>query len=274
MPNRPADLPEFANPPVSEVVLGVQFNELPAFKTVHYGAIWEAFKADFPTVQEKPPLAPSFETFGSMPVTNQGISLELSVNHICPRVWLVNKTDTELLQFQSTRFIHNWRKGKNHPNYPRYETIKSSFEGEIATLQSVVRAMDFGKLSFNQCEITYVNTIPIKISTKDPSRKIFRIWRDVPGPLLGQPEVVTFRSRYVLKGVDGKPAGRLHVDTKRAVAADGSAAILATLTVRGAPQGDEADAVSAFLDFGREIIVRAFDQLTSARMHEEWKRMG
>lgn len=35
-------LPKYANPPVVETVLGVQFPELRGFKSVHFGLYWEA----------------------------------------------------------------------------------------------------------------------------------------------------------------------------------------------------------------------------------------
>lgn len=38
---RPADLPEFGAPPLTEVVLGVQFDVIPGFMTPHIGVIWQ-----------------------------------------------------------------------------------------------------------------------------------------------------------------------------------------------------------------------------------------
>jgi hypothetical protein len=68
MTSRPlADLVDFDSPPVTEVVLGVQFNSLERFLSPHLGLVWSEFKQEFPIVEEHPYLPPTFETFGALP---------------------------------------------------------------------------------------------------------------------------------------------------------------------------------------------------------------
>src|ERR1700751_683997 len=62
---QPADLVDFASPPVTEVVLGVQFNSLERFLSPYLGIVWSEFKHEFPIIEEYPSLPPTFETFGA-----------------------------------------------------------------------------------------------------------------------------------------------------------------------------------------------------------------
>ena len=69
MSRRPDNLPDFNDPPVAEVVLGLQFNPLTKFRSVHIGALWEHFRDNFPKVSEHPPLQQMFETLGTRPTS-------------------------------------------------------------------------------------------------------------------------------------------------------------------------------------------------------------
>src|SRR5262249_17490048 len=126
MTTRPADLPDFTVPPVTEVALGVQFAPLAAFKTVHAGLLWNRFRQEFPIVEEQAPLNVSFETFGS-PSAAPELRLELLRRPPIPRFWFMNENRVELIQFQVDRFVRNWRKVGDDITYPRYEAIRARF---------------------------------------------------------------------------------------------------------------------------------------------------
>src|SRR5690348_8033242 len=102
-----ADLPNFAKPPVTEVVLSVQFDAIAGFELQHFGSLWERFKHKFPNVETKQALEPVWETFA--PPSARQLQIRL-VQNFMPRMWLVSENGTELVQIQNDRFIHNWRK--------------------------------------------------------------------------------------------------------------------------------------------------------------------
>ena len=56
--NRPKDLPEYDNPPINEVVLGVQFSTPEGYRQIYADEIWKLFKDKFPKVEEKEALPP------------------------------------------------------------------------------------------------------------------------------------------------------------------------------------------------------------------------
>jgi uncharacterized protein (TIGR04255 family) len=58
-----ASLPRFRKPPVTEVVLGIQFQ--PVLIPVHIGLYYQTIKDWFPKATVQPaPVLPAFETFG------------------------------------------------------------------------------------------------------------------------------------------------------------------------------------------------------------------
>lgn len=61
---RPDHLPDFRTPPLNEVVVGVQFAPARGYQQILAGEVWELYRAQFPTVEEMPPIPPAFETFG------------------------------------------------------------------------------------------------------------------------------------------------------------------------------------------------------------------
>ena len=90
MAPRPHGLPDFRSPPVTEVVIGVQFNSLRGFLTPHLGLVWEKFKDNFPHLEEQMPLPPAFETFGAglRPITAQ---FNFFGGEQMPRVFFINE---------------------------------------------------------------------------------------------------------------------------------------------------------------------------------------
>lgn len=100
-------LPEFNKPPVTEVVLGVQFGQLESLHTPQLGYIWRSYRDRFPQAEEPPPLEPSVEQFGARTGRRQGVRLVLSPIPPRPRLWFLNEDETELVQVQQDRFVRN-----------------------------------------------------------------------------------------------------------------------------------------------------------------------
>jgi len=275
MKTRSATLPDFESPPVIEVVLGIQFDRITGFQTIHAGHLWESFRGDFPQVQEHPPLDPAFETFGTKPVIG-GVKLELMSGPLpFPRLWFLNEAQTQLIQFQPDRFIHNWRKIQGGDVYPRYESIKTRFLDELATIEKFFREHALGELRPNQCEVTYVNHILSADGENlcEQPEDVFRFFRkDFDQGVLDHFEDSRFQIRFILSDEEKRPIGRLYVDAQPARSRDGQPMIALTLTARGSTSTSTLEAASRFLDFGRDKIVRGFAELTTETMHERWRR--
>ena len=274
--SRPADLPEFENPPVVEVALEVQFSELRGYRAVHAGILWSAvFRGAFPRFAEHPPLNPAFEAFGPHSPAARRLEFKQLAGMPVPRLWFVNADETQLIQFQADRFVHNWRKTGSTGSYPRYESLKARFFEELDQIDAFLRREVIGKIEPNQCEITYVNSIRLDDGSDIRMRPevALRSWSPVnpddsdPSATLPPVENATFSVRYIMQS-NGEPVGRLHVSAQPA---DGPTLRL-DLTARGAPSEPTFAAVANFLDQGREAVVRGFTALTTPDMHKAWRR--
>ncbi|MGH6920547.1 MAG: TIGR04255 family protein [Geminicoccaceae bacterium] len=282
MAQRPPDLPDFLKPPLVEVVLSVQFSKLRNYRAVSAGLLWDKiFRKSYPKVYEHPPLAPAFETFGTPSSGRAKLQISEAAGLPAPRLWFVNTDDTELIQVQADRFIHNWRKVAGLEDYPRYETIKERFFEELRGLEEFLISEDIGTIEPNQSEVTYVNHIALDQSEniwEKPEaalRTFSRIVDDGSDPAARLPrlEDVRYTARYIIDGSEGAPIGRLIITAQPALGSDRQQVLRLDLTARGAPTAPTLDAVSDFLDLGRETIVRGFTAITTPAMYQQWKRV-
>ena len=275
MTSRPKDLPDFRKPPVAETVLSLQFEPIPGLTSAHLGLLWERFRKELPLIEEHTPLPPVFEKFD--PPSPAQVEVTIEEKPPVPRDWFVNDTKTELIQMQSDRFIHNWRRMEGIEPYPHYEPIREKFRSEVAVLEEFLGDEKLGTLTVNQCEVTYVNHI-------EPSgmwaghgqlEKVFSMWsRLVNASFLPDPEDAGLHVRFVIPDGTGKPIGRLHVIAQPAWKKTDNSPILAlNLTARGAPIGEGIEGAFAFFDLGRRWIVKGFTDLTTPEMHRVWERI-
>ena len=145
MPTRPTDLPDFSNPPLTEVVLGLQFNSIERFTSAHVGRLWQLFEAQYPLTEEHPPIMPIFETFGqALPLFSgivSGLAFSASSLLGMPRTFFLNADRTTVLQIQRDRFLHNWRKVGDADKYPRFEKILPEFEGNLQNFSDFIHSL-------------------------------------------------------------------------------------------------------------------------------------
>lgn len=269
-------LPEFDKPPVTEVVLGVQFEKLGSLRTPQLGYAWQAFRERFPQTEEQPPLEPVFEQFGPRTGGRPGVRLELLATPPQPRLWFLNESGNELVQIQQDRFVRNWRKREDSDEYPRYRNLRELFRRDFEEFCGLVQREEWGEVVPNQCEVTYVNIIAAGEGWEDHGDlgKVLTMFaaRYSDGQL-GKPEEASVNIQYVLRAADAEPVGRLHVAANPVLrVSDNRTAIRLSLTARGRPDGDTVDGVMRFLDRGHEAIVRGFASITTPEMHRVWER--
>ena len=265
---RPNHLADFISPPLTEVVLGIQFAEVAAYSQIYAGNVWDLYKHEYPKVLDYPPIPSQFEVFGiNQP---QGINFGLIEKGQHDRFWFLSKDDQELIQFQSDRILHNWRKQPREDSvYPRFEFILEKFIKEISCLDSYYTDKFSQRLAVNQAEITYINIIPYGGSEKFASIsdviKVLNITSD-------EADDVQASYRRTLLGSDDEPFARLYADFNTLQNQSGSKALSFSLTVRGAPAGNSIPDCMDFLKIGREVIVDEFEAVTTESAQAEWGR--
>jgi uncharacterized protein (TIGR04255 family) len=263
---RPAGLPDFEDPPLTEVALSIQFDALSAIEFIDLGPLWAQLRRRYPKVEQHPPLLPAFEIFG-MPAAPMMFQVQVSPMPELPRFWFINEAGTELLQIQPDRFVHNWRKAVDGAEYPRYERIRSTFLSEFLRLSRLIERRYGRVLTPNQCEITYVNHVAPPDATE--MLEVLRVPDDFP---VGSLEDVGMQLRFLLPGAEGRPAGRLIVQAGPALTPRSEQVFQLMLTVRGRPFTADLDGARTFMDMGRAAIVKSFAALTTQRMHQVWER--
>lgn len=264
--------PSFKRPPVVEVALSVQFNELPEFQVAHYGRFWAEIADRLPRTGTRPPLDNAIEYSELKP--REAPSFQLLGGYPGARTWFFNNDETALVQLQSDRFVYNWRQLRTGMAYPRYEVVRQQFGEYFDRLKAFVAREQLGEIVPVQCEVTYINHIeiggPIERLTDLP--KLLRFWSEPTYPLLKSPEQNVVRLAFRIEH-EGSFWGRLHFAVEpRIRLSDQKDLLQVSLTARGHPKTPDLDGVVAFFDLGREHIVRGFAALTTPEMHKHWER--
>lgn len=258
-------LPEFDAPPVVEVVLGVQFRPLFGLRPIELGPLREAWRPTHPVVQEQPLLPPAIEAPAGGPRVAQFV-VGPALN---TRVWFLSEDTSSLVQLQHDRLTVNWRQVASTA-YPRYPAVRASFAERSADLSRFVDEHALGRLSVTQAEVTYINAIEATQEELGDLGRVFRHW-NVPASHLGQPEQAQCTLVFPIPGA-GRPPVRLYAAVNPAQRPDGTPSLFLTLTVRGAPAGDDLEEALRFMDQAHAHVVRSFAELTPETMHARWER--
>jgi uncharacterized protein (TIGR04255 family) len=270
--SRPA-LPEYAKPPVVEVAISVQFEELAGFRPIHFGLYWERVKARYPTTQHQPPLGSIVELFGSRGA--QRASMSIDTQFPLGRCWYLSPDQLRLVQVQPDRFVLNWRKLDTDTTYPRYDTLRKLFIDELHRFLDFAAEYALGEFVPLQCELTYVNHVIADRGRGAPQdlSNMITLWSgETSEAYLPEPEDVRLAWQYKFEESNAA-LGRLHVHLQPALrTADRTPLLMLQLLARGAPAGDGIEGVLAFADRAHEWIVRGFTAITTENMHRVWER--
>lgn len=262
-------LPEYRKPPVIEVVCGIQFAELTAFASVHFGEFWQRIKEMYPKTEDKPPLGDALEVG-----PESGVKAELMAFDMPPhrRVFYVDSSTNFLLQVQPSRFLANWRKVRDTDEYPRFATAYERFLKGWTLFLEFLKDMGLPRPEANQYELTYINHI-LALDESFPAGiqqflPMFS-WRGGQSiKFLPTPRSVAFGFQFPLP----EPRGTLHVTVNHGFRkSDRQGLLVLDLTARGNARKDWSD-MNEWFSVAHEWIVRGFTDLTSPAAHQGWER--
>lgn len=261
-------LPEYENPPLTEVVCGVLFNPLEELKIPYIGLFWEQFRSQFPNTVEVEPIVPVVEKYDDAgPVNDRDFDF-------APRIWFVSEDNTRLIQLQKNRFHYNWRKYIPSDEYPRYGVVMSEFREYFAAFLEFLNKNNIGTVQPIQYEITYINHIPLGQgwhSLEDVGRVFPCLSKiDNGSGFLPASDNFNLRKSYPFPNREG----RLHFSVRSAARTDtGEQILLVELTARGIPKDLTWDSKVSWFDRSREWIVRGFTDLTDNDIQQTyWRR--
>jgi uncharacterized protein (TIGR04255 family) len=265
-------LPNYLNPPVVEVILGVQFDRLHGFSNAHPGAFWNTLDpAEWPTVSDAPPLEPQFETFGES-ITWKGGQVQIRLTQdLSSRLQIKNRNGDRLIQVQNGRLHFNWL-GQAGGSYPRYDKVRESFVWALQKFIEFIAAAKFGDFRPNQWEVTYLNHIPRGTVWNTPREwDFFRLLGPLP-EIEGLVQGESFGGEWHF--IIPEHRGRLHVAWQhgRKTEPKEEELIVLTLTARGPLDPNQAavQPVLSGLDLGRATIVRSFNDFMTNKANRYW----
>ena len=258
------NLPSYENPPLIEVVCGVQFDALHNLHAPYIGKFWAEIEKEFPVVQTVQPLDPVRENLGESGGA-QTVTFSISNVPPMPRVWLSSADETGLVQIQNVRFLYNWRRQSHSPDYPRFESVYANFTRLFSIFKDTLRRYDVSEVCANQFELTYINGIELE-DINGQLKSIGSIlpdipWREDRGRLLESPEYMALKTGFKLPD----NFGRLHLLANSALnVATGKPVLQLELTARGF-NPEQPNGQDQWFELAHEWIVGAFEDVT----HEE-----
>jgi uncharacterized protein (TIGR04255 family) len=279
MPEGQTELPEFENPPVSEVALGIQFKPLTQFTNIHSGLLWQRFSQELPSVAENPTLPPTFETFAPpTPSTTMLMpKFEMIANAPVARYWFVSVDETVVFQIQQDRVVVNWRRRRPEDVYPRYAQLRTLLATYVQRLSAFLAEGRLGEIKPNQVELTYVNEIFLDEGDDPRSQfeKVTPLWTgkfsDGPNRKIEDASVMI---RCQIAEPESPPSGRLTVTIQGAFKHPAMSPIVhMQLVARGRPKEETVDSALEWIDLGHAEVVRGFASVTSEEMHSKWGRI-
>jgi len=254
-------LPSYKNPPVNEVVCGIRFDTPDKLRIPHIGILWNKFRSDYPTIQHAPPIA-----------TVKGeIVLDKVTGIPFQRVWFINKSDDQLVQFQFDRYYFNWRRRQS--DYPRYAHVIKNFEDVMNTIDNFFEEFELGQLQPIECELSHINHMPKGQgwNTIDDVPRIFLdfVWKQTKDRFLPNPEKVAWQTEFPLQ----ERMGLLIVNLKQAIRTEDKVPLLVLeLTARGINTSTSKEGIREWFDVAHEWIVRGFTDLTTPEIQKIWER--
>lgn len=243
--------------------MGVQFHVLEEFLAPHAGLFWATIKSEYPKCREEQPIIPQIEQ-PDAPGRLQDVQFSIAFKPTLPRLLFEHHTSEWVLQIQNDRFLHNWRQANRA--YPRYEAVREKFAARWQGFTTFLKSEGINQPSVRQLEITYLNRIG-PFDGRAAVEEVFPDfhWRN-ESRYLAKPSTTTISCTF---DSEDRQA-RLRLTLRPAFDEDQqNVNLLYELTVRGIP--DDGEHLRWF-DRGREWIVNAFEDTTSEKWHEIWRK--
>jgi uncharacterized protein (TIGR04255 family) len=265
-------LPEYADPPVNEVLIAIEFAPIVSWQPPHAGLYWSHIRADYPGMEVHPPIIPLAGQDGDLFQT-QAPRLEFAQPGLV-RTWFLSQDKTRLIQIQRDRFILTWRKVSGNEQYPRFDNVLfPEFVKEFSRFKSFLKENLNIEVDITYCELTYVNHL-VQGREWVVLDDLFNVMSYLALPRPGQylPQLETFNMSGAFRMNDA--ASRLTFQIIHALRqTDDKQIMQMTLTARGRPNPKTDGGVSEWITIARSWIVNGFTELTTESAHKKWGRI-
>jgi uncharacterized protein (TIGR04255 family) len=267
---RPENLPDYRRPPIDEVAVAIQFQEIEGCSNEHLREFWKTVRQDYPFVENRPRLEIPLESPG--PSEPTAVQLQLSSTPpLDVRMWLISESDDFLIQVQDTTFIQNWR--RRGSEYPHFEKVRDLFWENFRKFREFLSGAGLPPPQSQQVEVTYINWIS-DLPMAGFLRPATEARISIATSKL-EPEEQSWNARYLIPNAL-EVVERLYVQASPAMRAQEEAharGIQFLLVVRAAKIDGIGDAeATRLIDDARVTIVEAFTALTAPNAQRVWER--
>ncbi len=263
--------PTYTNPPIVELIIGVQFSPLTKFTTGHFGLFWKQLGDEWTNVTDAIPLEDQFELFDDPnKAFSTGLRLKLERASLPGRFMIEHRQKDRLIQIQPSRFLFNWR--RNADFYPSYKQLIVEFEAMFERFRLFIEAEKLGRLLPNQWELTYIDAFP-----KGKHWQTQEDWQKVLPGLFGNlfstnDTNLKLEQRAATWSYEIPPKqGRLHISANQGrVNGSDQDVLLLQMTARGPIPKDSANGLRGGLDLGHNTAVTTFLKVVNPEIQKEW----
>lgn len=255
-------LPKYKNPPINEVVFGVQFDKINKFQAPHTGLFWDQLGQDeFPVYETRPPINHVVEKFDNQ--ISQSYNIQTFNTPPLPRILYINKINNNLIQLQEDRFLRNWRKTEKDAEYPNFDKLFPEFKETLSVFKKFLKENNLGKMNIDQYELSYINHITLDTIDKSIGN-IEKLLPDYKCQQKFLPEPEKFEFRKVFRLPENK--GRLHILIKP-ILKDNYNFLIMDLTARGF---DSAENIDEWFELSHKWIVKAFEETIDTKVQNDF----
>ncbi len=254
-------LPDYDNPPLNELAVGLHFEPLSSWQTRHVGQFWVEVSKDYPFTEDQPPIfdiqsGPRFEVLQLPPLR---------------RTFLISRDQNFVIQLQETRFLLNWRKRQPADIYPRFSPFFKKFVGHWGQFSDFASRENLGSLKPVRYELTYVNQIE---QTDDPVSvtvgryvKMFN-WPGVQAQFLPPPTGINIVWTFTMP----EQLGFAQANLSQGVRADGRAVLVLVMSCTGS--ASPKISMNDWFTAAHRWLGHGFKELTTDSAHREWGYRG
>ncbi len=251
-------LPTFKNPPIVEVVVGVQFAPLDDFLIPYVGGLWDCLgREKYPSFQETDLII-------------DGANPPIFGKHPLPRIWFVSGDSNNIIQFQVDRFLYNWRKEPfSDTDYPRYDRVINNFMNSAGDFSKYLHDVGIGPACSQKLELSYINLV--KLDDFGGLSGIGNILNDISwngeGRILDVPRKISGRLQFPIQEI----ASLMDIVYENGILLETGEEILKIeVSVKGqAPDPDMLKCIDWF-NVARKCIVTGFNDITCSNAHSVW----
>lgn len=265
----------FKNPPVRELILGIQFNPLPDRFSANVIPNWWAasLKGDFPEPLIRDRLTPRLELPESL--STHHLTQFLGEPFNSPRYWYASVNGERLVQAQQDMFFLNWRKTSEGENYPsfgaHFEQFKQIWKSFTLAWEEPRDLFHLPHIEVNQCEVTYVDLVLFPKGEV----KIANVLNGFGSGMNVKWQQVNMHFKKEIK-IDVSPFATLAFKIDFTTIEDfESGEMLPALqiisTVRGAPGATDPEGALEFFRPAKEIISETFFSIISDEVQSLWQ---